>query len=201
MNVKPLKRSSVEASRRSAALTFQRFNTSTILIASRQRARKINRRLLKQIATGLLADLKIEKADLGIQLVAAPEMTRLNEKFLQHAGPTDVITFDYCDKTIGADVRRLLNQKPALQKRRRETPYVVSYKNIHGEIFVCVDEAVLQARKFGTSWQSEVARYIVHGVLHLLGFGDSSANARRKMKLEENRRLRAIGRRFPLSKL
>jgi rRNA maturation RNase YbeY len=64
-----------------------------------------------------------------------------------------------------------------------------------------VDEAVLQARKFGTSWESEVIRYLVHGVLHLLGFDDSSAGARRKMKPEENRRLREIARRFLLSKL
>jgi len=70
-----------------------------------------------------------------------------------------------------------------------------------GEIFICVDEAVLQARKFGTSWPSEVVRYIVHGVLHLCGFDDSSAGARRKMKREENRRLREMTRRFPLSKL
>ena len=72
---------------------------------------------------------------------------------------------------------------------------------IHGEIFICVDEAVLQARQFSTSWQSEVIRYLVHGVLHLLGFDDSSAGARRKMKREENRRLREMTRRFPLSKL
>ena len=38
-------------------------------------------RLLKQIITALLADVKIEKAELGIHLVAAPEMTRLNETF------------------------------------------------------------------------------------------------------------------------
>ena len=72
---------------------------------------------------------------------------------------------------------------------------------MHGEIFVCVDEAVLQARKFDVGWQSEVARYIIHGILHLLGFDDTSAGARRKMKREENRRLREIARRFPLSKL
>ena len=172
-----------------------------VVIASRQRTRKINRRLLKQITTALLADLKIEDAELEVDLVAGPEMTRLNEQFLRHAGPTDVITFDYSDTTVGADVRRLLNQKPAPQKRRTETPCVVSCKNIHGEIFVCVDEAVLQARKFGTSWQSEVVRYIVHGILHLLGYDDSSAGARRKMKREENRRLRELSRRFPLSKL
>jgi probable rRNA maturation factor len=172
----------------------------SVTIANRQRVRKINLRLLKKIAAALLTELEIQKAEIGICLVAAPEMTRLNETFLKHKGSTDVIAFDYSDKTVGADVRRLLNQKPASQKRR-ETPYVVSYKNIHGEIFACVEEAVLQARKFSTSWQSEVVRYIVHGVLHLLGFDDSSAGARRKMKREENRQLREISRRFPLSKL
>jgi rRNA maturation RNase YbeY len=64
-----------------------------------------------------------------------------------------------------------------------------------------VDVAVLQARKFGTSWQSEVVRYLVHGVLHLTGFDDSSAGARRKMKREENRRLDELSRRFTLAQL
>jgi probable rRNA maturation factor len=146
-----------------------------VTIASRQRARRINRRLLKQIATALLADLEIKTADLGIRLVAAPEMTRLNVKFLGHGLPPK--------NTRGSN--RL---KPELQ-------------TLHGDIFVCVDEAVWQARKFRTSWQSEVVRYIVHGVLHLLGFDDSSLDARRKMKRHENRRLRAMARRFPLSKL
>jgi probable rRNA maturation factor len=160
-----------------------------VTIASRQRTRKINRRLLKQITTALLADLKIEDAELEVDLVAGPEMTRLNERFLRHAGPTDVITFDY------AETGRAGSPPPA------DGAHGVTRPAISGEIFVCVDEAVLQARKFGTSWQSEVARYIVHGILHLVGFDDSSAGARRKMKREENRRLRELSRRFPLSKL
>jgi len=151
-----------------------------VVIASRQYARKINRRLLKKITTALLVDLKIENAELGIHLVAAPEMTRLNETFLRHAGPTDVITFDY-----------------SIPRSRTSDPS----PELHGEIFICVDEAVLQARKFGTNWQSEVVRYIVHGVLHLLGFDDASAGVRRKMKRQEARLLRELSRRFPLSGL
>jgi len=172
----------------------------SVTILNRQRAQKINRRRLKKIAATLLAELEIEKAELGICLVAAPEMTRLNETFLKHKGSTDVIAFDYCDKTVRADVRGLIKQKPTLPMGSK-TPHVVSHKNIHGEIFICVDEAVLQARKFGASWQSEVVRYLVHGVLHLVGFDDLSTGARRKMKREENRRLREMTRRFPLSKL
>jgi probable rRNA maturation factor len=162
-----------------------------VAVASHQHTRKINLRLLKKITQELLPELELEKAEIGICLVAAPEMTRLNETFLKHQGSTDVITFDYHSEGV---VRRPL---PAARSGalRRARP------TLHGEIFVCVDEAVLQARKFGTSWQSEVVRYLVHGVLHLLGFDDSSVVARRKMKREENHWLREMTRRFPLSKL
>jgi probable rRNA maturation factor len=165
-----------------------------VVIANRQRTRKISRRLLKQITAALVADLKVEAAELGIRLVAAPEMTRLNEKFLRHQGSTDVITFDYSDN-VGRASR--LPSKPLKRNRDRRD----ACPTLHGEIFICVDEAVQQARKFGTSWQAEVVRYLVHGVLHLRGFDDSSASARRKMKREENRRLRELSRRFALSRL
>jgi probable rRNA maturation factor len=170
-----------------------------IVITNRQRV-KINRRRLKQIAAALLEELQLAKVEIGICLVAAPEMTRLNERFLKHQGSTDVITFDYRDETVGADVRRLINQKPTLGKRNK-TPQVVSDNGIHGEIFICVDEAVVQAHRFGTSWQSEIVRYLIHGTLHLLGFDDSSAGARRKMKREENGLLRRLSRRFSLAQL
>ena len=165
-----------------------------IAVVNRQRTRKINLRLLGKITSALLTELEIEKAEIGICLAAAPEMTRLNETFLRHAGSTDVITFDYANDV--AQASRL--PRPS---NRRQSSSRDGCATFHGEIFICVDEAVLQARKFGTSWQSEVFRYIIHGVLHLVGFDDSSAGARHKMKREENRRLREITRRFPLSKL
>jgi probable rRNA maturation factor len=58
-----------------------------------------------------------------------------------------------------------------------------------------------QARQFRTSWQSELVRYIIHGVLHLRGFDDIRPADRRKMKREENRLLRAAGRLFRLRNL
>jgi probable rRNA maturation factor len=168
-----------------------------IVLANRQRTKKINARLLKQIVGGLFAELKITEAELGINLVGAREMTLVNETFLQHEGSTDVITFDH-SQVVGDDVRRLKNEKP---KTNNESPHVVSYKQIHGELFVCVDEAVLQARQFGTSWQAEVVRYVVHGVLHLLGHDDLRPAARRTMKREENRLVRGLAKRFSLAQL
>jgi probable rRNA maturation factor len=150
---------------------------SGLILRNRQRVRRINARLLKQIARALLAKLNGPEAELGIHLVAAPEMARLNETFLQHMGSTDVITFDY--------------SPPAA---RHPSP-------IHGEIFICLDEALRQARRFRTTWQSEVVRYLVHGLLHLRGHDDSTPAARRRMKRAENRLLDRLAREFGLNGL
>ena len=64
-----------------------------------------------------------------------------------------------------------------------------------------MDDAISQARQFGTTWTSELVRYVIHGVLHLLGHDDVRPVTRRKMKREENRLLKEIARRFPLRKI
>jgi probable rRNA maturation factor len=173
----------------------------TVVFANHQRTKKINLRLLKQIVKALLADLDIAKAELEINLVTAGAITRLNEKFLHHKGPTDVIAFDY--HAEGRAGNPLPAVKPGAMGTglREASPRRASRPTLHGEIFICVDEAVSQAQKFRASWQSEVARYVVHGVLHLLGHDDFRAGARRKMKREENRLLRKLSRCFALSKL
>lgn len=56
----------------------------------------------------------------------------------------------------------------------------------HGEIFVSVETARRQAREHGTSTLEEIRLYIVHGLLHLLGFNDKTATGERRMhKLQE----------------
>ena len=151
-----------------------------LVIANRQRVKKINSRLLKQIIGELFAELKITEAELGINLVAAREMALVNETFLQHAGSTDVITFDHTEKRKAESGKR---------------------KQLHGELFICVDDAAIQAKEFQTSWQSEVVRYTVHGILHLLGYDDLKPHLRRVMKREENRLVRLLAKRFSLAQL
>jgi probable rRNA maturation factor len=147
-----------------------------VVVANRQRTKKINLRLLKQIVGELFAELKITEAKLGINLVGTKEMAKVNWNFLRHEGPTDVITFDHADGGHG-----------------------VTPPTLHGELFICVDEAVSQAKQFGTGWQMEIARYVVHGVLHLLGHDDLKPALRRKMKREENRLVRLLAGRFSLA--
>jgi len=151
-----------------------------IAIANRQRTKKINTRLLKQIANALFAELKISEGELGIVLVGAKEMAAVNWQFLQHEGSTDVITFDHRDSQL---------------------PIANCQLKIHGELFVCVDNAIKQAKEFKTNWQAEVVRYVVHGVLHLLGYDDLKPQLRREMKREENRLVRWLAQRFSFAQL
>jgi probable rRNA maturation factor len=149
-----------------------------LVIANRQRKKKINSRQLKKITETLLGELKITEAQLGVNLVGAREMELVNETFLQHEGVTDVITFDHAEK------------------RKAE-----SGKQIYGELFICVDVAMTQAKEFKASWQSELVRYVVHGVLHLLGYDDLKPHLRREMKREENRLVRHLEKRFSLAQV
>jgi rRNA maturation RNase YbeY len=72
---------------------------------------------------------------------------------------------------------------------------------LHGELFICVPEAVAQARRFRVPWQTELLRYVLHGLLHLRGLDDSRPAARRRMKQAEDRCLRQLARRFRLAAL
>ena len=177
-----------------------------------QRTRKVDTGLMRWIARTLLQELlPLEDFDLGVYLVGASEMTRLNETFLRHRGSTDVIAFDYREAGQPAKVER---KAPALRGRttnrsdRRPLRRSASARcsesaagPLCGEIFICVDDALAQARRFRTTWQSELVRYLVHGVLHLCGYDDQSPPARRKMKREEARLLRQLANRFPLRSL
>jgi probable rRNA maturation factor len=155
-----------------------------LTIQNRQRTQPVDVQILRQIIANLVGELlKLEQVELGVSLVGAKEMARINWQFLQHKGATDVITFDHSETHLS---------------RRKAT---VVPKKINGELFVCVAVAQAQAQSFRTTWQSELVRYIVHGILHLLGHDDHGAAARTRMKRVENRLVRLLSRRFKLATL
>jgi probable rRNA maturation factor len=148
--------------------------SGAVFLRNRQRNRRIEIGYLREVTVTLLERmLKRSEYELGIHLVARPQMTRLNETYLHHQGSTDVITFNYAD--------------PARPDW------------LAGDIFVCVVEAVEQGALFGTTWQSEVVRYLVHGVLHLCGFDDHAARDKLRMKREEDRLVAGLSREFRLN--
>jgi rRNA maturation RNase YbeY len=160
-----------------------------LTLRSRQGARRLDLPLARRITTTLLRGLMgLNDFDLGLLLVGAAEMARLNQTFLHHAGATDVLCFDY-------------RQEPGPPGRPLPGCPADSSASLHADIVVCVDEAAAQARRFRTTWQSELVRYIVHGILHLRGFDDRRPGQRRKMKRAEDRFLRQLARRFDLRRL
>jgi probable rRNA maturation factor len=147
-----------------------------IRIFNRQRTMCLQGSLLRQMAQCLLEELlDRHQYELGIHIINAEEMARLNETFLGHEGSTDVITFDHKENA--------------------------TEETICGEIFISIDDALVHARRFRVRWPQEVTRYLVHGVLHLEGYDDKDSVSRRAMKREENKLLKELSARFALTRL
>ena len=160
---------------------------SVLCLRNSQKSLSIDLRLLRRITLFTLKEVFQEaRFELGIRLVGADEMAKVNETFLQHSGSTDVVTFDYAAEKAPANASGAMKPVPS---------------TMHGEIFISIDDAVEQAKQFQTTWQSELARYVIHGILHLRGFDDLNPVARRKMKREENRVLKILQLQFPLAQL
>lgn len=144
-------------------------------IFNRQKSRAINARFLRRATVFLLRDLLgVTDYELAVHLVDPEEMTRINQTFLGHEGSTDVITFDNSEEGAGG---------------------------LSGELFISVADAAGYARTFRSTWQSEVVRYVAHGVLHLRGYDDTEPGLRRTMKYHENRLLKALAKQYELEQL
>lgn len=147
-----------------------------LVLRNRRSGKRVDMALLRKITRFLLEEtLAISKYELGVHLVGEPEMTHLNESFLGHTGSTDIITFDHLPAPCPG--------------------------HLHGELFICLPVAAAQAREFKTTWQSELARYVGHGLLHLMGYDDLTSAKRRVMKVQEDRLLKAVTGRFAIGKL
>jgi probable rRNA maturation factor len=133
-------------------------------------ARGLNLPLLRRITNALSGRLFPKQSrNITTYFVGAKKMASVNERFLGHEGPTDVITFDYGD--------------------------------YGGEIFICLEVALAQAKEFGMTPQMELVRYLVHGLLHLKGYDDCRARDRARMKKAEDKWVRWVAAEFPCDKV
>ncbi|MDB6031182.1 MAG: putative metal-dependent hydrolase [Verrucomicrobiales bacterium] len=161
-----------------------------LCLRNRQHTQSLNLPLLRKITTYLLANhFRPAHHEFCVHLVEADEMADVNQRFLQHAGSTDVITFDYAEPS----------GTPFKKAGHRDLS--VPLPSLHGEVFISVSDAVTQARQFRTTWQLELTRYLIHGLLHLQGYDDLKPNLRQVMKREEQRLLKLTSREFELTQL
>ena len=105
------------------------------------------------------------------------EMAQLNAQWLNHEGPTDVLSFPQFELKPGDRVEGLVDGA------------------LLGDVVISIDTAAEQAADFAEwSTADEVALLFVHGLLHLCGYDDLDDGARTTMRVREDEVLTAAGR-------
>jgi rRNA maturation RNase YbeY len=117
----------------------------------------MGRRRLAGYARRVLRERRVERADLRIVCIDSRYARTLNRAFLGHDYVTDVISFPLEGGT-----------------------------RLEGEIYVNLDRARSQARDYGISFANEVARLVIHGTLHLLGYDDRRMRDAKRMRTRED---------------
>ena len=85
-------------------------------------------------------------------------LLKLNQIYLKHQTLTDIITFDYNEDN-----------------------------NIAGDIFISIERVKENAKVFNNSFNAELHRVMIHGILHLLGYNDKEASEKLAMRAKENK--------------
>lgn len=87
----------------------------------------------------------------------------VNQEFLQHDYYTDIITFDYTTRT-----------------------------RVNGDIFISLDTVASNAEQVGTTFNHELHRIIIHGLLHLTGQADKTPETKAQMTAKEEDALKKL---------
>jgi probable rRNA maturation factor len=119
-------------------------------------------RRLRRVVKQTCERFKLMKATVGIGIVDDREIRRLNRRFLKRNCATDCLSFDLSD---GRESPRLRKTGGAKEKHRPVKTF---------ELVVNGERAVREAKQRGHSAEAELALYAVHGLLHNLGFDDST---------------------------
>ena len=131
-----------------------------IAIADCQRRDAVPIDRLRRLARRAMRRLRITgRGAIAVSFIDSRAMQRLNWRFLRHRGVTDVLSFRY------------------------------EHGPILGEILIAPAFARTYARDHDGSYHDELARYLVHGLLHWTGLDDRTPAQRRRMRAMEDRLL------------
>ena len=105
--------------------------------------------------------LQMQMGEIHISLMSDEGLLEINKKHLNHDDYTDVITFDYSTQNT-----------------------------IHCDIAISTDRVSENAHNEGVSIENELARVMIHGILHCVGFNDRTEDDKRIMRSKENELLK-----------
>ena len=121
---------------------------------------KIKRRDTTAWIKAVIATYNKRLGEVGYMFVNDEKILEINNEYLQHDYYTDVITFDYNENDV-----------------------------LNGDIVISLDTVRTNAEKLGKTFDDELHRVIIHGILHLCGLHDKAPGEREQMEKAENKAL------------
>ncbi len=119
-----------------------------------------------------------EEGKLSIALLGPGRIRELNKKYRKKNRVTDVLAFSQ-------------NQK--LKIKNQKFPIFPKDEVGLGEVVICLREVKKNAKRFGLTFEKELARILIHGILHLLGYDhEKGETAAKKMAEKEDYYLKLI---------
>lgn len=133
-----------------------------IALSSTAHAMRLPRKALAALIAFVVDRERARVADVDLAVVSARQIAALNRRFLNHAGPTDVISFNLADPPLP----------------------------VSAQLIVCADVAADQARQRNIPARHELFLYVIHGLLHTLGYDDAAKPQAAKMAQRQEQLLR-----------
>ena len=132
----------------------------TVHVPNPSARRKIPKKSIQALAERVLKEEGAGDVEVEIVLADDPTIRDLNRTYRSSDRPTDVLAFSMREGE-GAQL----------------TPSLL------GEVYISLDRAQDQAQEYGVSFDEEVARLVIHGLLHLLGYNHSTMRSREEALL------------------
>ena len=148
-------------------MLFRNEDSCLIEILDKQDFFQLNEEIVHCLCERILTDSQLSSGRLGIVLVDSDTIRQYNRDYLKHDYATDVISFP-------------------IESRLDEG-------HLEAEILACTEVAQERAPEFGWSKEEELLLYIVHGVLHAVGYDDTTTEARTEMQRKEREYLESVG--------
>src|SRR6056297_3542015 len=111
-----------------------------------------NQQLIKNWVLDSIDKENYNPGEINFIFTSDSYLLNINKQYLSHYYLTDIITFNYCVDTI-----------------------------INGDIFISIDTVKNNSLQFGVSFEEELHRLMIHGILHLAGYDDHSDEEKEQM--------------------
>ncbi|RPI63958.1 MAG: rRNA maturation RNase YbeY [Planctomycetaceae bacterium] len=134
-------------------------NIPQINISFSDRSIRVSRGVLEDLIRFVARAEGVRLGRIDLSIVGKDDIATANREFLRHAGPTDVISFDLSNSHV---------------------------RGICAQLIVCGEVAAEQAPLHGMTKRDELMLYVIHGLLHVIGYDDLAIRPAAKMHARQD---------------